>query len=301
MWRWLGLTLIVTACSTPQSNLGEEPGCLLGARAGDGTGAPDELELVESQLGRALSIDRIYRQWDNAAAGEREAMTIAAGRIPLVSFNGRSEMLGTVTWADVASGSRDTDLVTIAKSYRELHSTVLLAFHQTADNDVPEFGTAESYREAFRHVVEVFQEAGADQVQFLWCLRSTAFASEADSLYPGDDVVDWIGANAFNYSTEQTGGRWLSLRALITDFVAWSRPHHKMLALPEFASIEDAADGARKAAWLDDARATLREFTNIRAAVYYHESTNSYAIDSSPQSLEAFRRLSSDPLTTFTH
>ena len=53
----------------------------------------------------------------------------------------------------------------------------------------------------------------------------------------------------------------------------------------------------RKAAWLDEAAATLRSWPNIRAAVYFnnlHDATTG-ASTRAPTALDAFRRLANDP------
>jgi cellulose synthase (UDP-forming) len=46
------------------------------------------------------------------------------------------------------------------------------------------------YQQAFRHVVSLFRDEGADNVRFVW---SPAGETNALDYYPGGDVVDYVG------------------------------------------------------------------------------------------------------------
>lgn len=282
------------ACSS-DARIGTKPDALFGAAAGDGIDDLTRLEALEERAGRRMAIDRVYRGWDNAAAGAREQRTIAAGRIPLVSFNGGRQSESPVRWANVASGAEDAHLRAVARAFGALGRNVLVIYHQNPDKDEAAFGRAEEYRAAYRHVVAVFRSEGARNVRFVWSLRSPAFASRADDFYPGDDVVDWIGANTYNYGSTAEGSRWLSLRALVADFISWAAPRRKLLMLAEFGCSEEPGQPARKADWLLEASSTLRDLPEIRAAVYFTVPGSESAVDTSPQSLDAFRVLVHEP------
>lgn len=260
----------------------------------DETGAPAGMEAFEARLSRPLDLDRIHRRWDYAEAGEREVQTLAAGRIPVVSFNG-VRTAGVVTWAEVASGAHDERLRQIGESYAALDARLFLLYHHLPDRDLAEFGTPGEYRAAYRRVVACFRQAGATRVAFVWGLRALSFATQADDLYPGDDVVDWIGTSAYNYGLEAEGSRWMSLQALLADFLAWAEPRGKPLLLTEWASVEDPADPSRKPQWLREARELIERHPAIRAAVYYHIDDDPLAADSSAATWEAFQALAAAP------
>lgn len=297
--RWVragacaSLGLAALGCS--DAHIGVEPGALFGAAAGDGAEDSTRLEALEERAGRRMAVDRVYRSWDNAAPGAREQRTIAAGRVPLVSFNGGRQDGASIRWASVASGAEDAHLRRVADAFRALGQTALVIYHQNPDKDEAEFGAAEDYRAAYRHVVAVFRDDGARNVRFVWSMRSPSFPGRADDFYPGDDVVDWIGANAYNYGSTAEGTRWLSLRALLADFVSWAAPRHKLLVLPEFGCTEEPGVPARKAEWLTEASSTLRATPQIRAAIYFTAPGSEFAVDTSGQALRAFRALVQDP------
>ena len=114
---WSAMVLVLASCS-PHHESGTEPGCLFGAYASPrgGFGASREeatlLDLEERIAGRRMDLDRLYRRWDDAIPGEREARTIAVGRIPVVSFTSTRYSTDSppIPWAAIARGDEDAHL-----------------------------------------------------------------------------------------------------------------------------------------------------------------------------------------------
>ena len=80
-------------------------------------------------------------------------------------------------------------------------------------NHEPEFaentanGVASDYLAAWRRVVNEFRARGVGNVEFVWIMTDWSFhvpATDrryAPKWYPGDDYVDHIAADAYNWST----------------------------------------------------------------------------------------------------
>jgi hypothetical protein len=67
--------------------------------------------------------------------------------------------------------------------------------------------------------------------------------------------------------------------------------------ITETGCLEDHNDPARKAEWFKDADAWLHAHPDIRAFVYFNTTVRwPWWVDTSPQSLQAFRALAHDPL-----
>jgi len=69
------------------------------------------------------------------------------------------------------------------------------------------------YPLAFRKIVQMFRDSGADNVAFVWCYEPAApgdFADvDADGNYlwfPGNDVIDWYGIDVFHLNEFSGGG-----------------------------------------------------------------------------------------------
>ena len=71
--------------------------------------------------------------------------------------------------------------------------------------------TASDYVAAYRYVHAIFERFHADNVQWVWNPNTLGDAAPAtyvatyQSVYPGDDVVDWIGLDIFNTVPTWTG------------------------------------------------------------------------------------------------
>jgi beta-mannanase len=141
----------------------------------------------------------------------------------------------------------------------------------------------------------------------MWTTTSYAFqptsgqVDRVQSMYPGDDVVDWIACDPYNYFHD---GDWVSLGDEIFPWYTWARQNHpsKPLAFSEWGTKEDPNDPNRKAQWLHDALDALKsDFTEVKAVVYFDErkeergDVNDWRIDTSQNSLDAFRAIAADP------
>lgn len=295
MTRAALLLVALAACQTDAS-VGQVSGVLFGAAASTGTtdAATQQAAVtaIEAQLARPLDLDRIFRQWDTAVPGARERWTLDHGRTPIVSFKAAPE----APWPAIARGDHDATLAAIAAGYAALAAPVFCIFDQDPENAPPALGTPADYAAAYRRVVATFRAAHADNVVWIFNLKSPSYDGLADAYYPGDDVVDWLGASAYNFGAASPGGRWVSFADLVADFLAWSAPHDKPLVITEWASNEDPDSPGRKAAWIDGVGATIHATPQLRALVAFW-STEAPPFDSSPSALAAIRALAADPYT----
>jgi hypothetical protein len=288
------LVLALAACQTDTS-VGQVSGVLFGAAAATNTSDPAIQEAavtaIEAQLDRPLDLDRIFRQWDTAVPGARERWTLDHGRTPIVSFKAAPD----APWPAIARGDHDATLAAIAAGYAALGAPVFCIFDQDPENAGPALGTPADYAAAYRRVVASFRAARAANVVWIFNLKSPSYDGLADAYYPGDDVIDWLGASAYNFGAAG-GGRWVSFADLLADFLAWSAPHAKPLIITEWSSNEDPDVPGRKAAWIDGVGATIHATPAIRALAAYW-STQDPPFDSSPSALAAVRALAADPYT----
>ena len=286
------------AAGRPGGPLVPASGMLVGAynKHGEGSGMEREraaTQELESQLGRTLDIGHHFYAWDAEFPTMREQYDLREHRIPLISWN------GTYT-PTIASGAQDGIIAARADAVRRLGQQVFLRWFWEMDgNKKADWAVSpQSYVAAWRHIVDVFRAHGATNAVWVWCPNASGFADRgAASYYPGDDYVDWICADGYNFAPNKPGSRWRTFTEIFSDFYAWGRNHNKPMMLAEWGALERGPD--EKARWLHDARAVLRSrFPNIAAVVYFNaDSTDDdgvfydWRVDSSPSALEAFRVL----------
>lgn len=158
----------------------------------------------------------------------------------------------------------------------------------------------ERYVDAYRHIHDLFEQVGADNVIWVWAPNEGDPLgkpwNELGNYYPGDDYVDWLGMDGYNWGTSRPWSRWRSFDEIFGDFyrrLAELAPE-KPIMIAEFASSEQGGD---KAQWITDAfRRIKTAYPKIKAFVWFNIfKETSWSIDSSPESLEAFQQAMQDP------
>jgi hypothetical protein len=273
-------------------------GLLFGASvsAASGQNAAQAFAAEEAQLGRGLALDRSYARWDDAQPTSQVLDDAAHGRVPVLSIVPRRKDGSTLSWASIADGSHDAEVRAQADSLRDSAVPMILVFHHEADI-APGFGTATDFVAAFRHYVSVFRAENATNIAYAVVLVPPTFANPA-AWYPGDDVVDWIGTDAYNFAACAPGlPSWRSLAQVADSFHRWGAARGKPLLLAEWGAAEDLTQPGRKAAWLQDAATTLAGWPEVKAAAYFDRlGSCNWPFDTSGSSLSAFQGVAQSPL-----
>jgi beta-mannanase len=122
-------------------------------------------------------------------------------------------------------------------------------------------------------VVSIFDQQGASNVIWTWQMTAYSFRVSptsdqyAPKWYPGDEFVDNVGADAYNWiSCGSTGtGKYNELQFLGDPVIAFARAHGKKASFPEFASHANA----NRPQWLDNAHRYLVQNQDIITAAFY--------------------------------
>ena len=246
---------------SPAPSPADAPGLRLGAHVDRGA-APDAAAAVagfEEALGRRLDVHRWYSRWDDAQPAGPVAGSVGRGRTPMLSIWPRRLDGSVVPWSAIASGQVDADIRRQAAGVAALGVPVYLTLHHEADI-AQGWGTPAEFRAAWRHYVQVFRDAGVRDVRWTWVVTPGSFGSApstagADAFYPGDDVVDRVGLDAYNWFGCAPGkpAAWRSLAEVAGPFRRWAEVRGKPAVLAEFGTAADPADPGRRAAWLTEA------------------------------------------------
>jgi beta-mannanase len=164
----------------------------------------------------------------------------------------------------------------------------------------------ETFKKAYRHVVDRIRARGAKNVQFVLHLMDFSDPNDTwnmyEPYYPGPDYCDWLGISVYG-SQFPADSEWAQFQGLIDwPYEALSAlDPKKPIMLCEWGVAELPALGD-KAAWFRDAFRLLQEprFSRLKAIVYWHErwqnsegeNAGKYSnlrVNSSPASLEAYR------------
>ncbi|WP_169166505.1 glycosyl hydrolase [Cellulomonas taurus] len=277
MLRWTTLLLACALALTPAPAPAAPPpssGFLLGAHVDQGgaNGAAAAVDAFEDTLDRRLDLVRWYSRWDDPQPPGPVSASVARGRTPLLSIWPMRRDGSRVSWATIASGAVDDQIRAQAAGVASLGVPVHLALHHEADI-ARGWGSPAEFRTAWRHYVEVFRAAGVGEVRWTWIMTPGSFGSAqttagADAFYPGDDVVDRVGLDAYNWygCAPAKPPTWRSLAAVVGPFRSWATARGKTPLLAEFGSVPDPADPSRRPTWLRDAVDWLAAWPELEAA-----------------------------------
>ncbi len=164
----------------------------------------------------------------------------------------------------------------------------------------------QTYRDAYRHVVDRVRRRGASNVQWMFHTNNYPYPYDvwnmAGAYYPGKDYVDWLGLSV--YGQQFKDEPWANVQSLVD----W--PYEEMcrldpdkpIMIAEWATGEFPHAG-NKAAWISEAlNLFLTRYPRIKAAVYWHErwqnadqTYSNLRVNSSVESLDAYRKGMANP------
>ena len=289
----------------------------------------------ETLAGKALTWATFSDNWYNGIIYPKAAIHAIhdAGAIPYVRLMPRSDEIQghpepRFTLQRIIDGVYDTNLTHWAQDARADGIPLLIDFavemngdwfpwsgvfnggkttNGYGDKDTPD--GPERYRDAYRHIIDLFRTAGLHHVTWVFHVNLASAPDEAwnhpEHYYPGDDYIDWIGFSCYGAQTlsEKWDGLEFStqLRAYQSQIRAIST--RKPIAVLEFGVTDHHPDG-NKSAWLDDAFATILDnpWINFSAINPWHEdwqnedeSWSRLRLESSPEVTRTFRKWVSDP------
>lgn len=278
-------------------------------------GFPSEMSTLDSyeqRTGRHVSIVHWYAQWAGwqSAFDPSDLQSVAArGSVPLITWEPWTGVPTTgqdPAWslrAAILSGRSDAYIESWAQGLAAYGGPVLLRFAHEMTNQ-PGYpwsvgnngNTASDYIAAWHYVRAIFARFHADNVEWVWNpntlgdATSATYLSTYQSVYPGDDAVDWLGLDIYNTGPNLDWGHrgWQSFgQALAAPYAAITSVSSKPLILAEVGSTET---GGSKAAWITSAlEHDVAQFPRVRAMVWFDVNKEQpWNLDSSPAALQAW-------------
>jgi hypothetical protein len=294
-------------------------GVLWGAAAGGFSAVPGDVALKdwEALTGRTATIFHAYHRGDELFPSKTEiAMSRdpAHPRVLLLNW----KVAYKTTWAKVAAGAQDTRIDNWAKYVKANYTEkFFLALHHEPENDVnPAVGsgmTAKDYAAMYRHVVLRMRADGVtNAVNVIGYMGNELWLAKSwwKDLYPGDDVVDWIGLDSY-VSVEKNYYHYGDMSSLLDrqptggglGFYDWAGTTHptKPIMVAEWGMYHRINYVTDKSAAFDTVVAELKEHPKVKAVVYFDtarddEGDRNISVNSTPQSLAAFRKVAADPM-----
>jgi glycosyl hydrolase family 26 len=278
---------------------------------------PDDLSVADENdraTGGRLDIVHWYALWGgwkrDFNRDDLERVRVR-GSLPMITWEpwaGRDDDPNWTIRAAILSGANDEYIESWARGLAEYGQPLLLRFaHEMHERPYPwavgvNGNTADDYVQAWRHVRTIFDRYPTSNVQWVWNPNAFGEWTASDyepmyrSLYPGDELVDWLGIDVYNTGPGLDWGApyWRSFRSVLAEpYEALTRISSKPILLPEVGCAEL---GGSKAAWIHEAVASDLPvaFPRVVGLVWFDVMKEErWALGSSSQALEAWRTAAS--------
>jgi hypothetical protein len=270
----------------------------------DGQNLYDAVTGIESDINRQFDIIHGYHDFSNRGGQgvfptqwETQLGNGEDGVDRTLLLNWTTRIHGTderVSWEEVASGAYDESVIRpVAERLKEWGKPVFLSFdHEAEGNRRPTQGDGPEYVEAWRHIYEIFEQVGADNVIWTWIhVGWIGLEDTVKSFYPGDQYVDWIGYDPFNYYVCRDND-WRSPGDAFGRWYNWLMNNgfdDKPIMLAEYGTVADPENEWAQAQWYRNLVSALRKYPQIRAVSQFNtHKVCDTRVTTRPDVLEAY-------------
>ena len=293
-------------------------GVLWGAAAGGFTDAPRDTALQdwEKLSGRTASIFHTYHKGDEPFPTRSEIDMARDPQHPRVLLLNWKIAYGS-TWAKVAAGEQDRRIDAFATRVKSsFNEKFFLVLNHEPENDVDARAgsgmTAKDFAAMYRHTILRLRAKGVtNAVNVLAYMGNEKWMSQSwwKDLYPGDDVVDWMGLDSYVSAEKDTYHYGMFADLLDRQgntgpaFYNWAVTAHpsKPMMVAEWGAYHRVGHPVDKSAQFNSVLPELAKRSQIKAIVYFDtahddQGDRDISINSMPSSLTAFKKLAANPL-----
>jgi beta-mannanase len=181
-----------------------------------------------------------------------------------------------------------------------LGNSVIRLAHEANDSGAPYWiGSTphqwQLWRAFWRKTVIAMRSVSGAHFLFDWCINAYWQPIPLSEWYPGDDVVDIIGIDAYDAGVPLGQDRWTRIytqRDGIRDVLNFAKAHGKPVSLPEWGLAQPNAKslgGGDDPAYINGIAAVVRD-SPVAYQSYFYNHDSAQLLNSSPRSLAAYRR-----------
>lgn len=208
-------------------------------------------------------------------------------------------MANGYTTQQILDGKADTYLKAYAEGVKSYEKEIWLRPFHEANGDWYDWGIAKSGAgnsnqtliDAWKHIVTIFRTLGVTNVKWIWTTNATNSGSASFiGWFPGDDWVDMVSIDGYNWGTAQSWSSWQSFAQVFTPAYNALSISSKPLFIPEFSCSEH---GGNKAQWITDMFKDIpSKFPRIFALMWFSQSKSAeadWAVNTSEAALHAWK------------
>ncbi|TYQ10697.1 UNVERIFIED_ORG: Beta-mannanase [Gordonia westfalica J30] len=150
--------------------------------------------------------------------------------------------------------------------------------------------TATDYRAAWSRVHSIISHE-APEVRFVWAPNAmTEGTGDFTDCYPGDDVVDYLGLDGYNWG-QSSGHQWQSAQMLFSESLdALNRVSPDRPVIITEVGCADGGTPNLKAQWIADFFSVIESHPAVSSFVWFQmDKERDWRFNSTPASTKSFR------------
>lgn len=258
-------------------------------------GQVQSLDTFNARLGQSLDIQNLFFNENRNMKLDVKAMQDNAknGVTSMVSYRSKD-------YADVLAGKSDATLKELANTFKSVDGPVYLRLNwEMNGNKNTGYGSAEDYKKSWQYIHNFLEKEGVDNVQFVWTPTSEGFQAsngKAPAFYPGDDYVDFIGADGYSGIH---AGKYRSPGKIFDESVDFARAHGKQFVIGETGVAAHLGADAQ-VQYIHELQQWVKDNPEVKAVVWFNNADNgpghdNFSLFSSDQQWNAFKEMANDP------
>lgn len=273
---------------------------------------PSEINEFTEMVGEKPSTVMVYQNWEEHGEFDRGLIDAvrARGATPLVTWAPRDPERGRgqreYSLQKITRGRYDTYIRQWARGAAAWGDPLYLRFAHEMNSHFFPWGvgvkgnTGADYVAAWRHIHDIFAQEGATNVRWVWSpLADVPTSRDAlEQMYPGDDYVDWLALDGYNWGTEGLAlAEWRTMAEIFGPF------HDKLADISDkpmmIAEVASAEAGGSKANWIEEGllEDVPSRLPQVRAVVWFSSNKlMDWRVNSSQESLAAYSRVAASCL-----
>jgi len=255
----------------------------------------------ETLQDRHVDVVHLFVHWDT----ESETWEWTRKFVDIAKENGSIMMLSWMpspyTAQDIIDGLGDEYIDTYVKGIKEYGEEIWLRPLHEPNGDWYSWGTGadrvnnseDKLQAAYRHIVDKFRDAKVTNVKWVWTTNNTnSGVATLTGSYPGDDYIDYISIDGYNWGTSQSWSSWKTFEQVFDAAYEALVEIPKPIFLAEFSS---SSSGGDKGEWFADMFNLLPEkYPRIVGLVIFSrskpEKEADWALGSTEGAVEAWRK-----------
>ena len=248
---------------------------------------------LEDSLALTFPIISIYAAWgehqEYKFPSNQVDAIIRVGSIPMITWEPWLEKFSeedfpgieplaqrnTNGLSSVAKGHYDSYIKEWALEAKKVNHPIYLRWgHEMNDPNRypwgPQNNDPEEYIAAFRHVRDVFESVGAQNVIWIWSPHLTY--GRFKEYYPGADYVDMVATGALNYGTSARWSDWWTFEQIFGNYYKTLESFYKPIMIAELGSLKPGGDRAK---WFGDMFYRFQyKYPYVNAIIFFHYSSD---------------------------